>query len=499
MSRTIVNVAEAEITRNAIDAVEWLVAIWELTEPEGSRSANPDLVALLQTPSVLAHPVVQTVARVRAAERRDRAIKAVVSGCYGDATALPDLCATLGQFVDRIGDLLDANRLDAIQQARGEAQRRAEALCGAWDPVGDLTPLVGERVPARIVLAPSVFLPLPNAGRHGVLVRRPDDSSIVHLHFGFALGRSHFSANRTWLLGGAWHYAIRLYLDRHWPTIAQRLADRSDLGRAVRDLIAAPRTAPASGPMPDERPWTDVMAAHLTMAIKCVLSHRLGLADGFHRVASRAEGCVLAPWFEEWLEAGLAEHVGFARHLATLPEAFAAQQSRWESLAVAEASTPLTANVNFRIWSPEARRATVVVPDEWTDDAAAAAVAGWSGLSLPVQRYGEWMRSSAGDASPVIAIGEPERNPLVRRVLDQWGLSLTAFALEAPSIVATSLPGFVEAEWCLAVAVTGPESAAHVRIPALVKQTRPYVVFDGGVAVDASELRRPTPLIRPEG
>jgi hypothetical protein len=476
---------ERDVTRRAVDAVEWLAGLWGLADSSESHSANPHLLALVrEAPAVSRHPIVKKVAAARQSDSRDAVIKAIVSGFYGAAGERQELCAALEQFGDAAEGLLGSDRHGTLQQARREAAHLVDLFAGAWDPAGDLATLVGERVPLRVVLAPSVLLPAPNAGRHGVLVDRFDGSSVAHLHFGLALRRERgqFMVNRPWLLGGAWHYAIQLYLRRHWPTIARRLAELPETRDAVQAVLASSRPQTTPGRREDRRSWTDILSHHLNVAIKCVLSHRLGLPDAFHRLAGRAEGCVLAPWFEQWLEAGLGEAGDFAARLRRLPEALAREQSAWERLA-AEAALPLTGNVNFTLCSPSITRAVVVVPDEWTADEAAA-IGEWAPPARPVQRYGEWSRSQGSAPSPVIAIGEPDRNPLVKRVLEQRGLNLMGFNLAVPAIVAVSLPGFTEAEWCVAVAVTRPESAAELPIETVLRQTKPCVVFDGGVVVD---------------
>jgi hypothetical protein len=484
---------ELESTQKATDAVEWLAALWELTGQPPSRSANPHILTLLQwTPRLSRHVGFDAVATARRTESRDRVIKSVVNAAYGDTTwPLSPCVAPLEQFLADVQDLLGPGPYAVIQQTRTEAQRRVEALAGDLDPARDLAQLTGEHVPLRVVLAPSVFLPPPQAGRHGVLVQRPD-VSVAHLHFGFPLRYDphQFSVNRSWLLGGAWHYAIQLYLDRHWPPIARRLAAREDLGAAVRAVMAA---VPGRSKMPrreagEQRPWTDILATHLNLAMKCVLSHQLGLPDGVHRTLAKVQGFALFPWVEAWLWDGVGQKADFAAFLSTLPEALDAGRAQWERLAAVAAVAPVT--VNFTLASLSARSATLVVPDEWTDEAAAAAVAGWGVLTLPLKRYGDWIRTRSGDSSPVIAFGEPDRNVLVRRVLDQRRLSMAALNSRDAAIVALSMPGFAEADWCIAVAVTRPETAAALRVEMVLNRTNPYIVFDRGVVIDAGEIDR---------
>jgi hypothetical protein len=102
--------------------------------------------------------------------------------------------------------------------------------------------------------------------------------------------------------------------------------------------------------------------------------------------------------------------------------------------------------------------------------------------------FSNWVQTRAHEPGAVIAFGEPERNPLVRRVLEQRGLSLAEAGASARAIIALSPPEFEEADWCIAVAVTRPETAARLRIEMALKQTCSYVVFDGGVVVGAGRV-----------
>jgi hypothetical protein len=309
-----------------------------------------------------------------------------------------------------------------------------------------------------------------------VLVRRARES-VAHLHFGFPLHQDseRFGITRPWLLGGAWHYAIDLYLSRHWPAIARDLEAHPEL----RDVVSTAMGPPTIG----ERSWTDVVRTHVNVALKCLLARRRGVPDGVHRAFASAQGLVLFPWFEQWLADAEARGVETAAHLSTLPDALAADRAGWEPLACAAGAAP--AGINLALISRAARGACLVVPDEWTEEAASAAVAGWRLLPLPLLRYSEWTRTRRADARPVIAFGEPERNPLVQRVLAQHDVSLAAYATTDPAIIALSRPGLRDASWCIAVAVTRPESAAAIRMEMALKQTCSYVVFDNGAVVDA--------------
>src|SRR5581483_604615 len=240
------------------------------------------------------------------------------------------------------------------------------------------------------------------------------------------------------------------YLDRCWPLVAHALDADPELPSAVR---AALESSSEHG----EQSWTEMLKMHINVALKCLLSRRLNVPDGVHRAFARARGLVLFPWFEEWLVESGAQGTALAEHITTLPAALASTRTRWERIAKAWGGTPPT--VNLALISSSSRRASMVVPDDWSERAIEAAVAGWRLLPLPVVRHREWMQTPSRDTNPVIAFGEPERNALVQRVLDQRGLNLQTVQAADPAIIALSQPGLPDASWCIAVAVTRPEAA----------------------------------------
>src|SRR5471030_1217228 len=121
--------------RDAIDRVEWLAALWEITDDQ-PRSANPDLLTLLRFASHLgAHPAVGHVARLRRSHSRDRVIKALVCAAY-ETSAHRDalyyaLHDALHQLAASAEDVLGAGPWRLIEDARDEARRRVAALAGS--------------------------------------------------------------------------------------------------------------------------------------------------------------------------------------------------------------------------------------------------------------------------------------------------------------------------------------------------------------------------------
>lgn len=468
--------------QRAAEHVEWLAALCQVQGDGEPLSANPHLVTLLSVASRLpAHPAFELLNRLRRVHSRDRMVKQVVNDAYGAPAARGELWRALDSLVARGEDLLGRGPHAVVHQALGDVRRRAAELAGELDPAADLADVTGEHVPLRVVLAPSVFLPPPQAGRHGVLVRHQGEW-IAHLHFGFPLQQppANYSIGRPWLLGGAWHYAVHLYLERDWPEIARRIAVEHE------ELAVAVTAAMAARGQHEARPFEELLRSHVNVAFKCLLSRRLGVPDAVQRLFARARGLVLFPWFEEWLLTSGVEGSALAAHIRALPDALHGVQSRWEHLARTGGGVPPT--INLALVSTSARQASLVVPDEWPDGAVSAAVAGWRLLPLPVRRYSEWMRTRTDEPRPVIALGEPERNPLVHRVLQQRGLDLAAIRASDPAIIALSAAGFEEAAWCLAVAARYPETLAALRMEMALKQTHAYVIYDRGNVVDVGRI-----------
>lgn len=460
------------------EGVEWLAMLWQLTDTEReSGCANPHLLTLLRiAPRLSTHSAVAQFARLRSTRSRDRLIKELVSAAHGAYSGGNGLLEDVQDFGSGLEELLGSGSYRHILEARAEAERRISELAGELDPSRALADVTGERLALRVVVGPSLFLPLPQAGRHGALVQRPE-GWIAHLHFGFPLHQDPQQAGitRPWVLGGAWHYAIDVYLRPRWPSIAQRIARDRDLAESVRSTLRLPPDA-------EDSKWVKLLRMHLNVAFKCLLSRRFGVPSDLHRAFAMARGLVLFPWFEEWLLKDRPAGESLDAHLSKLPEAMASERRSWEALESARALAPPT--INLALISESARRARLVVPDAWGDDAVGA-VAGWRLLPLPVMRYGEWLRSR-DEADPVIAFGDPEGNPLVRRVLEQRGLSLDDVEGSDPAVIALSEPGFQEAAWCIAVAVRRIESARSLRMETALQETSSYVILDDGAILHSA-------------
>jgi hypothetical protein len=462
------------------ECVEWLGAFWELHHPKGTKSANPHLLNLLRfTPGLGQLPALELVASLSRERSRDQLIKEVVRSAHGQACDHPELFEALWSFSQEAEARVGAGFYQLIAEAREQALEQGHNLAGVLDPATDLEEITGERPHLRVVLSPSVFLPPPQAGRHGALLQEGDGGWVAYLMFGLPLRHDpqRFYITRPWLLGGGWHYAIVLYLERFWPSIAERILADPDFARALAEASGAPADRPG-------RPWTSHLEAHVNVALKCLLSRQLGVPDAAHQAFAKVSGLRLFPWFKEWLLDGPATGSELTAHLTTLPEALRAGREGWERLAKAGGGPPPA--INLALISASAKRAALVVPDAWPDPVATAAVAGWRLLPAPLMRYSEWITQQGEEAAPVIAFGEPETNPLVKRVLEQCGLGFESLSIADPSITALAALGSEEAAWCIAVAAK-PESAARLRIETALDQTSSYFIADGGVVVDRDQ------------
>jgi hypothetical protein len=376
--------------------------------------------------------------------------------------------------------VLGSDLFGLICEARDEARVRVEVLAGRLDPVGDVAAITREPITMRVVIAPSLFLPPPQAGRHGVML---DDGSgaVAHLHFGFPLERDprEYNITRAWLMGGAWHYAFRLYTDRYWPAIAQRLAACTDLAEALSPLVDD--DAPGGRTARGESRWIGWLEHHLHLALKGALYRERGESDEELRTLVELRGYTLAPWFDAWMTRGLSRKIPLADVLATLPDALRNERSEWEALARAAAPAPPT--INLALASRSARRAVLVFPDEWPEPAVQAAAARWSTGRMPRARCSDWLPTGGLRGVPVIAFGEPTNNALVRRVLEQRGLPWPSCPSDSAALIALSTAPASDAPWCIAVAVSRPETAAMLSAGALHDRFNTYVLFDGGVVI----------------
>jgi hypothetical protein len=73
-------------------------------------------------------------------------------------------------------------------------------------------------------------------------------------------------------------------------------------------------------------------------------------------------------------------------------------------------------------------------------------------------------------------------------VLEQRGLSLRGVDAADPAIIALSMPGFEDALWCVAVAVTRPETSAAIHMETALRQTGAYIILNRGAVVDVGRV-----------
>lgn len=463
----------------ALNAVEWLAALWDLCEPGPSRAANPHLAAFVRFDGNLRqHDACAWLRRERRVSKRDRLVKRVVSAAYGQ-TDDADIPASFHQLCAAIPQVLGSELFGLIEEARDAARVRVEVLAGRLDPAGDVAAITGEPIPMRVVIAPSVFLPPPQAGRHGVMLHQ-GSGTVAHLHFGFPLERDprEYNITRPWLMGGAWHYAFRLYTNRYWPAIARRLAACPDLAEAISPLVDDDATAGRVAP--GEPRWIGWLERHLHLALKDALYRERGESNADFRTLLELRGYTLAPWFDAWMTRGLSRKIPLRDVLATLPDALRNERSEWAGLA--RAAAPLPPTINMALASRNARRAVLVFPDDWPEPTVRAVAVRWGTAAMPLARCGDWLPRGS-DGAPVIAFGEPANNALVRTVLEQRGLPWPPCPSDSAALVAVSTEPACNAPWCIAVAVSRPETAARLCAAAFHDRFNTYVLLDGVVVI----------------
>jgi hypothetical protein len=301
----------------ALNAVEWLAALWDLCQPGPSRAANPHLVALVGVASDLPrHDAFAWLTRERRVSSRDRLVKRVVLGAYGQADRA-NIPAAFEQMCADIPQMLGPDLYGLVREARDEVRARVEVLAGGLDPVGDVAEITGAPIQMRFTIAPSLFLPPPQAGRHRVMLHHGSEA-VAHPYFGFPLERDplEYNITRDWLMGGTWHYAFRLNTNRYWPAIARRLATCADLEEAVSTLVED--DAPAGRVARGVPRWIGWLEHHLHLTLKGVLYRQRGESDQEVRMLAELKGYSLMSWFDAWMTRGLSRKLPMADVIATL-------------------------------------------------------------------------------------------------------------------------------------------------------------------------------------
>ncbi|MFZ5817301.1 MAG: hypothetical protein ACOY93_18720 [Bacillota bacterium] len=397
------------------DRVELLAALWLLTGPLGpaERPANPALLPLLEALRPWqAHGAFGLVRRLRAAMPRDLLIKGLVQAEAGSpgtpphglmlAQALADLAArSRPVWEERIGPL------------RARARAAAAPLLAGLDPAREMAESYGEPLSMRLAVAPLLFLPLPQEGRHGVLIGQPGGEPALFMCFGLPLDRppADVGITRAWLQRGGWHYAIQTLLARHGERISQEL--RTAPAELATPLVEA--SAPLGG-----RDLEALFRNHLRVALRWGPWRRAGLSRRAFSLLAEAQGLRLIPWFLAAMDRFPAAGGGLAAFLPALARGFVAALPDLPAMARHPSPTapPIISAQLLPLWAFGARLA---VPAPWLEAEGDLLRETARGLHLRLCTHQEWL---AAPREPAILWGTPAENPAIQEALDGLGVSL---------------------------------------------------------------------------
>lgn len=429
------------------DQVELLAAVCALSPAAdaGEVAANPwlrpALGALARREDHLAFSLVRRFLKVMP---RDMLIKGLVHALAGSPEAMPH-----GQMLARALADLAKQALPDLQRELAGVRRQmvatATPLLQRLDPVGEIAETCREPLPIRLCVSPSLFLPLPQEGRHGVMLPRAGGEFNLFMFFGLPLerGLAEVGITRAWLRRGGWFYAIRLFLARHEARYA-------DVLRAVgqEGEIATFRN-------------------HLAIALRWGPWRREGLSQGAFELLAEAQGLRLSPWFVEAVDRYLAGSEPLADHLPAMARSYVAALPSLREMAARPmpAPPPIISCCLLPLWASGAK---LVAPEPWLQP-------GHPDLPL-LQRTSQGLHlrlDSHWDGGSGILCGSVD-HPAIKPVLDahritaagrriQWGKgtwagdSLTLYALETDG-----------ADWRLVITGPNPESMARPRLSQLM-------------------------------
>jgi hypothetical protein len=460
--------AFARSTRN----VEWLsVLCWMLDGAEATPANPSEAASAAEWVEPHGKLALGLLKLLRNLHSRDRLIKEVVSAAHGlDGTASSELeREALAALVDELGriDNLLGWRLRGEELGRSFEKLRTKfnPFVVGLDPAGDIAAITREPCPLSIAVAPCMFVPPPQEGRHGVMLPLAE-SPVVQLYFGFPLHNDpvRYGIDRQFLCSGAWHYGLSAFLRNCWPAVANVLQRME----AIEDVFAGSLR-------PDrKRPWPAAVEEHLKLALRSHLAERSGGRRRHFEILAEAFSLPHFSWFAQWIEDGFRSEQSLRDQLRDLPRALA-EAVRDGALARRACKAPDAINLTLIAQSRNALH--VVVPDEWDDGLLALARKSWRALAAPVLRQSEWRVRDGSGTSPAIALGAPDNNALVSTVLERRAMHLPP---EDDAILLALLPSSKDQEgWYIAVASKRAELAAAVTLEAAVRLTCSYAILRG--------------------
>ncbi|MGB7034604.1 MAG: hypothetical protein WBD71_03680, partial [Xanthobacteraceae bacterium] len=466
--------AAATPAQRAAERVELMALLWQILDGDAAYCVNPRL--LMATRFV---PELQTAAAtgqlraLRQTTNRDSVIKGLVTAAHVSAAhvsaahvsaahvsaahvsaanwppieiEIAGLAASLDALSEQWDGLLGGLAAPLTATYR-QMRERAAPLSAGMDPAADMTAVTGEHDPLELVILPSLFLPPPQNGRHSVLVDAPAQGAVAYLLFGYPLDDDplQFGINRYWLLGGAWHYAVDRFIERHWPAMAAELRAMPKLKSALTTALAEHRETVI---------WPQVVAEHVSIAVKCLLCDYAEMPQIVHLGFARTQGLAFFAWFRDWMTE-LARHPDtFAAKFRHLPQAMRSRQDELVAVATAAPSGP--ASLNFALASRE-HRPIIVLPDHWNESLRQRISRRWSLVTGEILRASEWCRIPDPAPASLIAFGQVGRDRMIDELLTRRGLTLEETAEGGDLLVSLFPPERARKPWQIAIAVHDPE------------------------------------------
>lgn len=400
--------SDATLAELCAERVELMALLWQMLDGDAAYCANPRLLMVTKLlPELLDDPAARLLAILRETYDRDRVVKLLTSDAHGTGNdpAGQTFASALDALSNRWDSLLQGLAAP-LTQAYCTMRDRAERLTEGLDPVGDMHRLTGERDPLTMVFSPSLFLPPPQNGRHSSLVTSGDGNSTAYLFYGFPLDSdpARFGINPHWLRGGAWHYPVTRFVERHWQSISATLTNDKMLGTALTAAMEDHR---------DKVMWPGCIAEHLVLALKCALCRESGLPDLVHRDFARTQGAAFFDWFVTWMMCIVQDPPRFVAEFERLPKTLAARQQ--ELIDAAAAMQSGASSINFAMASRQPR--VIVVPDHWDDALREKIRRRWSLVARTIIAESDWRQRVGGEAECVIAFGEVGSDKLIDDLL----------------------------------------------------------------------------------
>lgn len=449
--------------------IEWLSLLCRILDSNETAPANPSeaaqVAAWLEPSGKLALGLLKLLSNIHS---RDGLIKGVVSVTHGLGNAsgggiAHEALVGLSDELGRIDDLLGARFESDLKESRELLRSQVTPLVEGLDPAGDIAAITGEPCPLSIAVAPCLFVPPPQDGRHGVFLPLAE-GSVVQLYFGFPLHEDlrRYGIDSQFLCSGAWHYGLNSFLRSSWPAVEELLRPMA----AVEDIFVGSLRADR------KRPWPAAVEEHVKLALRSHLAERSGGRRRHFEILAEAFALPHFSWFAQLIEDGLRSKQSLRDQLKDLPRALTEAAG---SGALARRACKVPDAINLTLIAQPRKDLHIVVPDDWNDGLLTAVRESWRALAAPVLRQSEWYARAGSATSPAIALGNPDDNPLVATVLKRRAMHLPPE--EDATLLALLPPGEGQEGWCIAVAARRAELAATTTLEVAARLTCSYAIL----------------------